>query len=84
MNLIPRQCGMKTIIDDPSSTGNLNKIVIHSLFKCNFVNTHHMLNDGSVPLPFCRNPLFCEKITSLYTKHSNYVKTIECFNLTNE
>ena len=31
MNLIPRQCEMKTIIEEPSSTGNLNKVVIHSL-----------------------------------------------------
>ena len=37
-NLIPRQCEMKTIIEEPSSTGYLNK-VIHSLFTCYFVNT---------------------------------------------
>ena len=51
---------MKTIIEEPSSTGNLNKVVIHSLFKCDFVNTPHMLNGGSIQLPFCRNPVFCE------------------------
>ena len=44
---------MKTIIEEPSSTGNLNKVVIHSQLTCYFVNTPHMLNGGSVPLPFC-------------------------------
>ena len=44
---------MKTIIEEPSSTGNLNKVVIYSLFICYFVNTPHMLNGWSVPLPFC-------------------------------
>ena len=34
MNLISRQCEMKTIIESPSSTGNLNKVVfsVHVLF----------------------------------------------------
>ena len=50
---------MKTIIEEPSSTGNLNKVVIHSLFTCYFVNTPQMLNGGSIPLPFCRKPVFC-------------------------
>ena len=60
MNLIPRQCEMKTNIGEPSSTGNLNKFVIHSLFTCYFVNTPHMRNGGYVPLPFYRNPVICE------------------------
>ena len=53
---------MKTIIEEPSSTGNLNKVVIHSLFTCYFVNTPHMLRGGSIPLPFCRNPYFVNKL----------------------
>ena len=69
---------MKTIIEEPFSTGNVNKVVIHSLFTCYFVNRHHMLNGGSILLPFCRNPVFCEYITSIYTTHSNYVRNIEC------
>ena len=60
MNLLPRQCEMKTIIEEPSSTGNLNKAVIHSLSTCYFVNTPLMLNGGSISLPFCRKPVFCE------------------------
>ena len=60
MNLIPRQCEMKTIIEEPSSTGNLNKMVIHSLSTCYFVNTPLMLYVGSISLPFCREPVFCE------------------------
>ena len=52
MNLIPWQCEMKTIIEEPPSTGNLNKVVIHSIFTCYFVKTPHMLNGGSVPLSF--------------------------------
>ena len=52
---------MKTTIEDPSSTGNLNETGIHSLFTCYFVNTPHMPNGGSfLPLPFCGNPVFCE------------------------
>ena len=51
---------MKAIIGDISSTENLNKVVIHSLFTCYFVNTPHMLNGGSMPLSFCRKPVFCE------------------------
>ena len=43
---------MKIIIEEPSSTGKLNKVVIHSLFTCYSVNTPHMLNGGSKPLPF--------------------------------
>ena len=43
---------MKIIIKEPSSTGNLNKAVIHSLFTSYFVNTPDMLNGGSIPLPF--------------------------------
>ena len=39
---------MKIIIEEPSPTGNLNKIVIHSLFTCYFVNTPRMLNGGSI------------------------------------
>ena len=66
MNVIPRQCEMKTIIEEPSSTGNLNKVVIHSLFTCYFVNTPYMLNGGSVPLPFCQNTVFVNKLR-LYT-----------------
>ena len=60
MKLIPRQCEMKTIIEEPSSTGNLNKEVILSLFTCYFVNTPHMLNGGSIPLYFCWKSVFCE------------------------
>ena len=60
MNLIHWQCEMKTLIEEPSSTGNLNKVVIHSLFTCYFVNTPHMLNGGSKPLLFRRKPVFCE------------------------
>ena len=81
INLIPRQCEMKTIIEEMSSTGNLNKVVIHSLFICYFVNTPHVLNGESIPLPFCRKPVFCELITFLYTRHSKCVRQIECFNL---
>ena len=44
MNLIPRQCEMKTIIEELSSTGNLNKLGFHSLFTCYFVNTPHMFS----------------------------------------
>ena len=84
MNLIPRQCEMKTIIEELSSTGNLNKEVIHSLFTCHFVKPPHMLNGGSIPLPFSRKPIFSEYITSLYTQDSNYVRTIECFKFTIE
>ena len=47
---------MKILIKKPSSTGNLTKVVIHSLFTCYFVNTTNMLNGGSIPLPFCRKP----------------------------
>ena len=61
MNEILQQCEMKTTIEDPSSTGNLNETGIHSLFTCYFVNTPHMPNGGSfLPLPFCGNPVFCE------------------------
>ena len=53
-NLLPRQYAMKTIIEESSSMGNLNKVVIHSLHvHMLFVNTPHMLNYGSIPLPFC-------------------------------
>ena len=51
---------MKTINEEPSSTGNLNKVAIHSLFTCYFVNTPHMIYGGSAPLPFCWNHAFCE------------------------
>ena len=73
---------MKTIIKELSSTGNFNKKVIHSLFTCYFVNPPHMLNGGSIPLPFSRKPIFCDYITSLYTQYSNYVRKIECFKFT--
>ena len=66
MNLITRQCEMKTTIEEPSSTGNLNKVVFHTLFTCYFVNTPHILNGGSLPLPFCGNPYFVNKL-GLYT-----------------
>ena len=65
---------MKTIIEEPSSTGNLNKVVIHSLFAWFFLNIPNMLNGGSISLPFCRKPVFCKYIMSLYIKHSNNVK----------
>ena len=61
-NLIPRQYEMKTIIEEPSSTGNLNKVVIHSLFTCYFVNTSHMFKGGSIAFPFCRKPVFLNKL----------------------
>ena len=52
---------MKTIIEEPSSTGNSNnKVVIHALLTCYSVNTPHMLNGGSISLPFCWKPVFCE------------------------
>ena len=70
---------MKTIIEEPSSKGNLNEVVIHSLSTCSFPNTPLMLNGGSISLPFCRKLVFCE-----YTLDSNYVRNIECFKLTNE
>ena len=60
MNLIPWQCEMKTIIEEPSSTGNLNKVVIRSLSMCYFVNTPLMLNGESISFPFCLKPIFCE------------------------
>ena len=60
MNLIPRQCERKTIIGEPSSTGNLNKVVIHSLSTRYFVNTPLILNGGSISFPFCRKPIFCK------------------------
>ena len=60
MNLISRQCEIKTIIEEPSSTGNLNKVVIHSLSTCYFVNTPLMLNGGSISFPFCQKPVFYE------------------------
>ena len=44
MNLIPRQCEMKTIIEEPSSTGNLNKLGFQSLFTCYFVYTPYMFS----------------------------------------
>ena len=75
---------MKTMIEEPSSTGNLNKEVIHCLSTCYFVNTPFMLNGGSISFPFCRKPLFCECITPLYTQDSNYVRKIECFKSTHE
>ena len=84
INPLHRQCEMKTIIEEPSSTGNLNKVVIHSLSTCYFVNTPLMLNDGSISLQFCRKPVFCELITPLYPQDSNNVRKIECFKLTNE
>ena len=59
MNLIPQQCEMEAIIEELSSTGNFNEVVIHSLFICYFINTPHMLNGGSIPLPFCQNPVLC-------------------------
>ena len=62
MNLIPRPCEMKTIIEEPSSAENLNKVVIHSLFTCYFVNTPNMPNGVSIPLPFCRKPVFVNKL----------------------
>ena len=65
MNFIPRQCEMKIIIEEPSPTGNLNKIVIHSLFTCYFVNTPRMLNGGSILYTiifFFRNPYFVYKL----------------------
>ena len=49
-----------SIIENPSSTGNLNNVVFHSLSTCYFVNTPHMLNDWSISLPFGRNSVFCE------------------------
>ena len=58
MNLIHRQCEMKMIIKEPSSTWNLNTVVIHSLFTCYSVNTPHMLNGGSIPLLLCQKPVF--------------------------
>ena len=53
---------MKTIIKRPSSTGNSNKVVIHSLFTCHFVNTPHKLNGGYMPLLFVGNPYFVNKL----------------------
>ena len=53
---------MKTIIEEPSSTENLNKEVIHSLFTCYFVNIPHLLNGWSIPLPFVGNPYFVNKL----------------------
>ena len=32
-----------------------------------FFNTFHMFHRGSILLPFCRKPVFCEKIAFLYT-----------------
>ena len=58
---------MKTSIEEPSYTGNLNKVFIRFLFTCYFVNTPHMLNDGSILLPFYRNPVFFFKTLRLYT-----------------
>ena len=84
MNLLPRQCEMKTIIEETSSTANLNKVVIHCLSTCYFVNTPLMLNGGSISFPFCRKPVFCEQITPLYTQDSNYIRQIECFKSTRE
>ena len=84
MNLIPQQCEMKKLIEEPSSTGNLNKVVIHCLSTCYFVNTSLMLNDGSISFPFCRKRVFREYITPLYTQDSNYVRKIECFKSTHE
>ena len=84
MNLIPRQCEMKTIIEEPASTGKLHKEVIRSLFTCYFVNTPLLLGGGSRPVPFCRKPVLCELIMSLYTKDSNYVRKIGSFKLTIE
>ena len=52
MNPIPRQYELKTIIEEPSSTENLSKVVIHSLFTCYFVNTPHLLNGGSILIVF--------------------------------
>ena len=60
MNVVPRQCEMKTIIEEPSSTENVSKVVIHSLFTCYFVNTPRMLNGGSIPFPVSRKSAFCE------------------------
>ena len=62
MNPIPRQCEMKTIFEEPSSTGNLNKVVIHSLSTYYFVNTPLMLNGGSISFPFCQKPVFLSEI----------------------
>ena len=84
MNLIPRLCEKKIIIEEPSSTENLNKVVIHSLSMCYFVNTPLMLNGGSISLPFCRKLVFCKLITPLYTMDSNHVRNNESFNLTNK
>ena len=51
---------MKTIIEEPSSKGNLNKVVIHSLSTCYFVNTPLKLKSGSISFPFCRKAVFYE------------------------
>ena len=42
-----------------------------------------MLNGMTTPLPFCRKLVFCKQRTSLYTQHSNYVRKIECFKISN-
>ena len=74
---------MKTIIEEPSSTGNLNKqssysFSVHMLF----LNTPNMLTGGFMELIFCRKTVFCEWITSSYTHDSNYSRKIGCFKLT--
>ena len=50
---------MKIIIEEPSSTGKLNKVVIHSLFTCYSVNTPHMLCCN----PYVKITLNVKKIT---------------------
>ena len=57
---------MKTIIEKPSSTGNLNKVVIHSLFTCYFVNTPTCLLVGLYHCLFVGTPYFVNKLR-LYT-----------------
>ena len=52
---------MKIIIEEPSSIGKLNKVVIHSLFTCYSVNTPTCLTVGLYHCRFDENPYFVNK-----------------------
>ena len=81
MNLIHLQCEMNASIEKPFSTGNFNKVVVHSLFTF-MLFCKHTPNAKRWAYTigfFCLKPVFCKQITSLYTNHSNYVRKTECY-----
>ena len=59
-------CEIETIHENPPSIGNLYEGAMYYPLTCYFVNLPQMLNGGSIPLPFVRNPYFVNKVC-LYT-----------------